>query len=184
MKDHWKNIFGWFDYAEVLDAAVERLNDGDIIVELGTFLGASTCYFAQKIKEKNVKVTYYACDIFEAPKVDHIPEEYWGDFYQKFLENLVKQDVNTIVTPVCRNSLDFADFFNDGAVSFIYIDDNHEVEHVYKEMNLWYPKLRKEGVMAGHDYNAVKDAVIRFCDERGLSYFRTGGSWTLTEGEK
>jgi len=178
--EHWKTIFGWFDYEEVYNTAIDKMKDGDIAIELGTFLGKSTCYFAQRMKDMGKKLVFYACDIFEAPKVPHIPKEYWGDFVGTFRANLLAQGVAEVVIPIRMDSLNFAGNFGDDTVSFIYIDDNHAVEHVYQELNVWYPKLTKDGVMSGHDFNAVKDAVIRFADEKQLSYFRTKGSWTLT----
>jgi predicted O-methyltransferase YrrM len=179
--EHWKTVFGWFDFMKVYDTAIDAMRDGDIAVELGTFLGKSTCYFAQRMKDTNKKITFYACDIFEAPEVPSIPKEYWGDFFTTFIKNLKAQGVEEIVIPVCMDSLEFPSSFDDGTVSFIYIDDNHDVSHVYQELVAWYPKLKKGGTLSGHDFNAVKDAVIKFTNERGLSYFTTGGSWTLKE---
>lgn len=42
--------------------------------------------------------------------------------------------------------------FPDESLDFVYIDANHEYEHVKKDIELWYPKVRKGGVLAGHDY--------------------------------
>ena len=51
---------------------------------------------------------------------------------------------------------DFSDnavkFFEDNFFDFIYIDANHSYEMAKKDISLWYPKLKKGGLFAGHDY--------------------------------
>lgn len=43
-------------------------------------------------------------------------------------------------------------FFNDESFDFVYIDANHSYEYVKKDIELWYPKVRKGGILSGHDY--------------------------------
>lgn len=42
--------------------------------------------------------------------------------------------------------------FEDNSLAFVYIDANHQYDHVKKDIELWYPKVKKGGVLAGHDY--------------------------------
>ena len=51
MLQTYKDIQGWFDYENIYDNQVALLKDGSIIVEIGCWLGKSSCYLAQKIKE-------------------------------------------------------------------------------------------------------------------------------------
>lgn len=39
-----------------------------------------------------------------------------------------------------------------GSCDFIYIDANHSYEAMCRDLRLWFPKLRVEGLMCGHDY--------------------------------
>jgi hypothetical protein len=41
---------------------------------------------------------------------------------------------------------------DDDSCDFIYIDANHAYEAVSADLRTWYPKLRRGGLMAGHDY--------------------------------
>jgi hypothetical protein len=55
----------------------------------------------------------------------------------------------------------------DGELDFVYIDGNHEKEFVSKDIELYWPKLKIGGLMAGHDFMAprwqgVIDAVNEF----------------------
>lgn len=42
--------------------------------------------------------------------------------------------------------------FQDNSLDYIYIDGNHDYDHVLQDLNLWWPKLKQGGLMAGHDY--------------------------------
>lgn len=42
--------------------------------------------------------------------------------------------------------------FMDETIDFIYIDANHAYDYVKEDINFWYPKLKKGGMFAGHDY--------------------------------
>lgn len=56
------------------------------------------------------------------------------------------------------------------SLGFVYIDANHSYEGALRDLKAWTPKLKKGGIMAGHDYNhiyGVKEAVNEFCASRG-----------------
>jgi len=44
------------------------------------------------------------------------------------------------------------ELFPDGFFDFIYIDSNHAYEYVKRDIDMWYPKIREGGVLAGHDW--------------------------------
>jgi glycosyltransferase involved in cell wall biosynthesis len=45
-----------------------------------------------------------------------------------------------------------ANLFEDESLDFVYIDGNHTYASVKEDMELWFPKLKKGGLFAGHDY--------------------------------
>jgi hypothetical protein len=42
--------------------------------------------------------------------------------------------------------------FEDNSLDFVYIDGNHFEEYFKEDLNNWWPKIKKGGVMCGHDY--------------------------------
>jgi hypothetical protein len=67
--------------------------------------------------------------------------------------------------------------FEDGRLDFVYLDAQHHYEAVREDLRLWAPKVRRGGVLAGHDYLdgainpgvfGVKSAVDEFGREHGL----------------
>jgi hypothetical protein len=67
-------------------------------------------------------------------------------------------------------SLEAVKLFPDNYFDFIYIDANHEYEHVKADINAWYPKIKKNGIFAGHDYNNKHKGVIRAVSEFRMSH--------------
>lgn len=73
----------------------------------------------------------------------------------------------------------------DGSLDFVYIDANHLFEHVLSDLALWTPKVRRGGIVAGHDYGSrtkdkgfiqVKPAVDRYTVDHGIKpWFELAG---------
>ncbi|RLF58018.1 MAG: hypothetical protein DRN27_06470 [Thermoplasmata archaeon] len=56
-------------------------------------------------------------------------------------------------------------------VDFIYIDGNHDFDYVMKDLEKYYPFLKEDGIIAGHDiisFGGVAEAVIKFAVKTGL----------------
>jgi len=45
-----------------------------------------------------------------------------------------------------------AEEFEDGFFDFVYIDADHTYEGAKLDIQAWYPKIRKNGILSGHDY--------------------------------
>tara|TARA_B100000579_G_scaffold44380_1_gene30957 strand:- start:15 stop:698 length:684 start_codon:yes stop_codon:yes gene_type:complete len=67
------------------------------------------------------------------------------DTYDKF-ENI--QNVNILDL----NSLEASSKYEDNFFDYIYIDAEHTYEAVTKDLEVWYPKLKKNGTLFGDDY--------------------------------
>jgi FkbM family methyltransferase len=73
--------------------------------------------------------------------------------------------------------------FEDESLDFIYIDGNHDFAHVIEDLNIWSPKVKKGGIISGHDFLecsqlrcGVKDAVPAWCHYLKVPMlFITGG---------
>jgi len=79
--------------------------------------------------------------------------------------------------------------FKDESIDFIYIDANHSYEACKKDIECWWPKLKKGGIFAGHDYwirenFGVIKAVDEFCranNQRLFVTFEETPSWYLVK---
>lgn len=62
---------------------------------------------------------------------------------------------------------------DDESLDFVYIDGSHEHDFVLQDITLYYPKVKKGGLLSGHDYGrpswpGLSKAVNNFCMENNL----------------
>lgn len=167
------NTEWWFNYQDFYTFISEK--NYQTLVEVGVWKGHSISFLAQKMKEKGEDCKIYAVDLWENTYKwegnknlrDQVPILY--DIYN---ENLKINGVRDIITDLKGASWDMADNFEDGTVDFVFIDADHEYESVFKDINAWIPKIRKSGIISGHDYLnpcGVKDAVNELVEDFQLS---------------
>jgi hypothetical protein len=63
---------------------------------------------------------------------------------------------------VRKRSLDAVREFADGQLDFVYIDAQHHFEAVRADLEAWWPKVRRGGLVAGHDYCDADNDCGRF----------------------
>lgn len=59
-----------------------------------------------------------------------------------------------------KHSMDALDDFPDRSLDFVYIDANHGFGYVAMDLQQWNRKVRKGGIIAGHDYYSTEDVRI------------------------
>jgi hypothetical protein len=84
--------------------------------------------------------------------------------------------------------------YEDGWFDFVYIDADHTESAIAADLRVWWPKVRRGGVLAGHDFYDItaicKDgsllvfgivgAVKQFVSENGLEIFTdSDGDWFI-----
>lgn len=106
-----------------------------------------------------------------------ITKEQQKDFYYKMFKNLHPYIDKLVFVSVAS---DFAStLFEDGYFDFVYIDAGHKYDEVQKDMSLWLPKVKYNGILCGHDFNNVSTpevakAVKDFCSARNLPVYHLG----------
>jgi hypothetical protein len=91
----------------------------------------------------------------------------------KFLKNYDAEIIR-------KRSLDAVADFEDSSLDFIYIDGNHEFDHIMSELIAWTPKVKIGGIVSGHDYApryrfGVMEAVNAYTRAHNI------GFWYLTD---
>ncbi|MBI2593037.1 class I SAM-dependent methyltransferase [Candidatus Daviesbacteria bacterium] len=51
-----------------------------------------------------------------------------------------------------KTSMEAVEDFEDGSLDFVYIDGNHEFRYIAEDLAEWTKKVRKGGIVSGHDY--------------------------------
>ena len=176
----YKDVHGWFNFPDFYDQVFKEFKNKDeaLFVEMGVWLGKSVIYMADKIKKHNHNITFVAIDNFKgnenpnpvgglATPTQISNEKYDGDFYDVFYQNLVDCGVEDFVQPKRMNSLEAVKDFGDETIDFVFIDGDHHYNAVIKDLNVWYPKVKKGGIFSGHDIKhvGVIKALSEFCRE-------------------
>lgn len=53
-----------------------------------------------------------------------------------------------------------ANFFPDNFFDFVYIDADHSRTGCYKDLISWYPKVKRGGIISGHDYISKEKTIM------------------------
>lgn len=62
-----------------------------------------------------------------------------------------------------------ADKFANGSLDFVYLDGDHSLEGCYRDIVAWCPKVRRGGILAGHDYYDNKPFMVRSAVNRAFN---------------
>jgi hypothetical protein len=75
--------------------------------------------------------------------------------------------------------LEASELIKNESLDFVYIDADHEYKSVKSDYDAWRDKIRKGGIISGHDYSIQFPGVMKFVDElSGVKvYFTSGDIW-------
>ncbi len=148
---HAGNTNGLFELINILP-------DNLIMAEIGCYAGESTRMFMESKKVN----TMYAIDI-------------WTDelnIYNSIIQNhnfsLVEKafDENTKEFNVVKLKMNLEQALDKlPELDIVYIDGNHNYEYVKKDIEMSLKKVKKNGIISGHDYHNDTPDVIKAVNE-------------------
>lgn len=164
------------------ESLIENLRPKGKGIEIGVYKGN----FANHILNNCENLELYLLDCWQKQD-EHV--------YVDILNSNNEEMVNCLLETINKNSKYFnrikiikdfsknaVNFFDDNFFDFIYIDANHSYESSKEDIIKWFPKLKKNGLFAGHDYLngingngvfGVKQAVDEFVYENNLKLYVT-----------
>jgi len=107
----------------------------------------------------NIILSTWPGDLYMVDVWNSLPKEEYDD-------NSNKENYIEIYSKAIKNIENFKDrafmlrmksekaieLFPDNSLDFVYIDANHKYENVIEDIKMWYPKVKSNGIVAGHDY--------------------------------
>lgn len=158
-------IQGWFNYERTYDKLLEQIPHNGIFIECGAWLGQSSSYLYDKASslEKNIKIIII--DSWQGSKNERDDTHHLAktaDIYQIFLENMGTRSF----TSLKGLSVDMAKQFEDESLDVVFIDMCHMYECVKEDIEVWYPKVKTNGYIAGHDYSLSWPGVQKAVNEK------------------
>ena len=159
--------------------------------KVGAEVGVETGLYSQILCQRNPGLHLFAVDPWQAYRGyrEHVIQADQDRLYEKAKARLSSFDCEL----VRKFSVDAAKDFEDGALDFAYLDGNHEFSHVVNDLTSWAPKVRKGGIIAGHDYwqivGRVRDlvhvmpAVWGYTQAWGIAPWFVLGTKAIVEGQ-
>lgn len=141
-------------------------------VEVGTWKGRSAAFMAVEIANSGKKIKFECVDTWQGTVEDgHLEDQHIknGTLYEHFVQNMLP--VEKYYKPRISTSLDAACNYDDNSLDFVFIDAAHDYDNVKADIIAWLPKIKPQGVLAGHDMfhppvakavNEILEKPVRF----------------------
>lgn len=148
------------------EVLLKKFGKGGNVAEIGVDEGK----FSQKIFEINTPDNFHLVDIWGT-------DRFHDGKYQN-VKNFFKDQIESDQVHIHKKLSTVAAYdFPDNYFDWIYIDTDHTYETTRDELRLYAPKIKKGGIIAGHDYvhgnwistfrYGVVEAVHEFCVQFG-----------------
>ena len=161
-KIDWKNkqtdFFEDYNYLlnrnEIVKKIVSKINNG-VFVEIGTHSGN----FADEILSNSVNSILYCVD----PYIKY-------DDYKDSINNITGDELfnstkKKLINKYGERVKFIRDFSKDAVdlipnnIDFLYIDGNHQYNYVYEDLELYFPKVKKGGIIVGDDAVDTNESI-------------------------
>jgi len=138
---------------------VNSLADNSLIVELGVLVGRTSAalYLASQNRHRIISIDKFGpypiplgnCSTYNCP-----------DLLIDFQQNMIRNNISIMETDICpsqngnyfiiSDTLEAAKIFEDISVDLVFEDSDHP--RVGDIIDAWPPKLKSDGIFAGHDW--------------------------------
>lgn len=170
----YEDVPGWIGCAEdIYKIIIDKLEEGDSVVEIGTFFGQSTIFMASLIKESGRRINFDTIDSLWQIDADVRRGDHPKSFYEyRFSEQLKDIPIDELIKAHYRLcgveeyiNLKIGDsrwmwkWYDEESLKFVYIDGDHNYEIVKLDMENWWSRVKKGGYMGGDDIDAYPSVL-------------------------
>lgn len=165
----YQNIEGWFseDDAQIYKIAINRTPSLAQFVEIGSYKGRSAAFAAVEIYNSKKSIKFDCIDIWQ-------PNLMYNDLdFKTFKHNMAP--VKHYYSAVKMNATEASEQYLDNSIEFVFIDADHSYEAVKHDIQTWWPKIKINGMIGGHDEQ--HEPVSRAVKEIFGEYKTVGNCW-------
>ena len=141
--------------AEIPDCSRDDLPQ--FFVEMGFKVGAEIGVYKGEFSEKIAQtgLTLYSIDPWQIyDDYDNPRGQDRLDFQYEHTKQVLAPYPNCTI--IRKTSMEAAPDFKDDSLDFVYIDANHDFRYVAEDLSEWTKKVKKGGIVSGHDYFYTK----------------------------
>lgn len=136
----------------------------------GAEIGVSSGRYSEILCQSNPKLKLICVDIWKKDRI-----------YNLATEKLKPYNA----TIIRESSVDAASQIPDKSLDFVFIDADHKYESVKQDLETWAKKVRRGGIVSGHDYYVFKysgnrsviDAVDEYAKKHNVKLQLTDWDW-------
>ncbi len=133
---------------------------------LGAEIGVEIGTFSKHLCVDNPKLKLYSIDSWSAYKVYGFgkSQNRQNSYYERAKIKLAPYNCE-IINDFSVNAVKK---FKDESLDFVFIDASHDYEHVKEDIREWSKKVKRGGIVAGHDYyvfSSGNDGVVKAVNE-------------------
>ncbi len=193
---HPEDPQGWGSTDQVFEAAIAAARP-NIIVEVGTWKGASAIHMARIVQQLELPTQIICVDTWLGS-----PEHFMGvdpawrsslrlrngypQLYFTFLSNVIGQGLTDRIIPLPATSENAAEILAARGIrpDLVYIDATHSYDPVLRDLRLFWRLLSDNGILLGDDYilwPEVTRAANDFADEIGHQIVGKPGKFTISK---
>lgn len=136
--------------------------------KVGAEIGVCRGYYSKTLLDSIPGLKLYGVDNWSIKASSHTERNVDDEAYKDALELLKPYlDLGTY-TIIRKSSMEALADFADGILDFVYLDAGHTYEEVKEDVTGWTMKVRKGGIVSGHDYyefKSGKGGIIKAVDE-------------------
>lgn len=173
----------------VIESIARRLPPEGRLVEIGSFLGKSSCEWAQAFEDLGKRYDIFCIDSFNATRDSLVPVLTRSDFQVpegpkdqwEFFLHYTKSHAS-IVPIKAFFDRDFR--WLQGPIDCVFEDSDHRADTLEHALPFWWGYLNNKGIICGHDYHMPQ---VKMCvDQFALSVGQTvivhhDNMWEITK---
>jgi len=123
-------------------------------VKVGAEIGVERGKYAQRLFKTIPGLKLYGIDAWTS--YGNYRQRYNQEAQDKLYEHAKMRLAPYDCKLIRAYSMDAVKVFDDESLDFVFIDANHEFQHCTNDIAEWSKKVKKGGIVAGHDYAYAK----------------------------
>lgn len=132
-----------FSERMLLKKLSEQIVPGGVIVEIGSYVGASSCFLAEGGSKQSAHL--FCIDTWQNEGMSEGPRDTFKDFQQN------TRAYQTMITPLRGKSIQVVTGFSQ-QIDLLFIDGDHSYKGCREDIEAWLPKMKDGGIVIFHDY--------------------------------
>jgi predicted O-methyltransferase YrrM len=141
---------GWFNHGPQVLALLDQ-HKPQVIVELGTWLGASAIAMARSVRRWGGTVTCIDTWAGELNDAGGSPDGKSPLMLLSCARNMVQAGVSASVRLIPATTVSAAQWWT-LPIDFLYVDADHSYRGCLEDLHAWLPHVTRHGLLVGDDY--------------------------------